>query len=518
MKPRTRAPAPTGVRCAIYTRKSTEEGLEQEFNTLDAQRESAEAYIQSQTHEGWQCLPARYDDGGFTGGNMERPALKRLLADIEAGQIDCVVVYKVDRLSRSLLDFARMMEVFDKRKVAFVSVTQQFNTGTSMGRLILHVLLSFAQFEREMISERTRDKMAAARRKGKYVGGTPILGYGIDHSAKRLIVDRDEAAKVAAIFALYLEHEALLPVVHELERRGWVNKRWVTQKGQELGGKPFTRTSLHKLLTNVTYLGQVRYKGELHSGQQPAIVEPDVFQRVQATMQHNARNSGVDVRNQHGAILKGILRCGHCQCAMTPSYSSKGKKRYRYYVCSSASKRGWQTCPSKSISAAEIEQFVVDQIRGIGLDPTLVEATMQYAQATARTRMEELDAELSGLAREQVRWHAEMRELAVKADKMPSELARLADLNERIRHCEQRTSQVESELVTLEQSLVDEAEIVAAMGAFEPVWKALTPHEQEKLIRQLIERVDYNGATGKVTITFQPTGIKGLASKREDAA
>ena len=203
---------------------------------------------------------------------------------------------------------------------------------------------------------------------------------------------------------------------------------------------------------------------------------------------------------------------------MTPSYSSKGNKRYRYYVCSSASKRGWQTCPSKSISAAEIEQFVVDQIRGIGLDPTLVEATMQYAQATARTRMEELDAELSGLAREQVRWHAEMRELAVKADKMPSELARLADLNERIRHCEQRTSQVESELVTLEQSLVDEAEIVAAMGAFEPVWKALTPHEQEKLIRQLIERVDYNGATGKVTITFQPTGIKGLASKREDAA
>jgi len=217
------------VRCAVYTRKSTEEGLEQEFNSLDAQRESAEAFIRSQTHEGWTCLPERYDDGGFTGGNMERPALKRLLTDIAAGKVDLVVCYKVDRLSRSLLDFAKMMEAFERHGVSFVSVTQQFNTATSMGRLVLNVLLSFAQFEREIIAERTRDKVAATRRKGKWAGGTPLLGFDLDPRGGRLLVNDDEAIRVRAIFALYLEHQALLPVVQELERRGWVGKRWQTR-------------------------------------------------------------------------------------------------------------------------------------------------------------------------------------------------------------------------------------------------------------------------------------------------
>src|SRR5215468_6189406 len=187
------------VRCAIYTRKSTDEGLQQEFNSLDAQREGGEAYIASQRHEGWSCLPDRYDDGGFSGGSMDRPALKRLLADIEAGRVDCVVVYKVDRLSRSLLDFSRLMETFDKHKVAFVSVTQQFNTATSMGRLVLNVLLSFAQFERELISERTRDKMSATRRKGKYAGGRVVLGYDVDRANRRLVVNPEEATRVKAL-------------------------------------------------------------------------------------------------------------------------------------------------------------------------------------------------------------------------------------------------------------------------------------------------------------------------------
>src|SRR5207249_10149321 len=232
------------LRCAIYTRKSTEEGLEQEFNSLDAQREAAEAYIASQKNEGWSCLPTRYDDGGFTGGNMDRPALKRLLADIVAGQVDAIIVYKLDRFSRSLLDFAKMMETLDKHQVAFVSITQQFSTGTSMGRLVLNVLLSFAQFEREIIAERTRDKIAATRRKGKWTGGTPILGYDVYPQANRLVVNADEAERVRAIFALYLEQQALVPVVEELERRGWVNKRWRTKAGHERGGLRFTKTNL----------------------------------------------------------------------------------------------------------------------------------------------------------------------------------------------------------------------------------------------------------------------------------
>jgi len=208
------------IRCAIYTRKSTDEGLEQEFNSLDAQREAGEAYIASQKSEGWVCLPDRYDDGGFTGGNMDRPAMKRLLADVEAGGIDCIVVYKVDRLSRSLLDFARVMETFEKHSVAFVSVTQQFNTSTSMGRLMLNVLLSFAQFEREIISERTRDKIAATRRKGKWSGGMPMLGYDVDLQGGRLLVNEDEARTVRAIFELYLEHQSLIETVKVLNDRG----------------------------------------------------------------------------------------------------------------------------------------------------------------------------------------------------------------------------------------------------------------------------------------------------------
>src|SRR5579862_3604125 len=231
------------IRCGIYTRKSTEEGLEQAFNTLDAQREAAESFINSQHQEGWVTLPQKYDDGGYTGANMDRPALKRLLADVEAGTANCIVVYKVDRLSRSLLDFARIMEILDKHGATFVSVTQQFNTTSSMGRLTLNVLLSFAQFEREMISERTRDKMGAARRKGKWVGGNPVMGYDVAPQGGSLVVNPDEAQRVRDIFALYLELGSLIPVVEELDRRGWRMKSWKTRDGRHAGGKPIAKNN-----------------------------------------------------------------------------------------------------------------------------------------------------------------------------------------------------------------------------------------------------------------------------------
>jgi len=359
---RTRKPARQTVRCAVYTRKSTEEGLDQDFNSLDAQRESARAYIKSQAAEGWVCLPRHYDDGGFTGGNMDRPALHHLLADIAQGHVDCVVVYKVDRLSRSLLDFARIMETFEKYRVAFVSVTQQFNTATSMGRLILNVLLSFAQFEREMISERTRDKIAAARRKGKWVGGQPILGYSVDHS--KLVVQEEEAERVRTIFALYLEHRGLLRVVQELERRGWLNKSWQTRKGHWRGGKPFTKTSLHHLLTNVLYAGKIRYKNEVHLGEHSAIVDKEVWEQVQEVLRGKDPARGSPVRNRSLALLKGLLRCRSCGCAMTPTQSCKnGSKRYRYYVCINALKRG--VCQARSVPAGAIEPFVIEQLEGL---------------------------------------------------------------------------------------------------------------------------------------------------------
>lgn len=355
------------VRCAIYTRKSTEEGLDQDFNTLDAQREAGEAYIKSQAAEGWSCLPDHYDDGGFSGGTMDRPALKRLMEQIETEQIDCVVVYKVDRLSRSLLDFARMMEVFERRGVSFVSVTQQFNTASSMGRLILNVLLSFAQFEREMISERTRDKIAATRRKGKWSGGAPILGY--DVIDRKLVINEAEAAIVRQIFALYLERNSLLTVVQELARRNWTSKVWHTRKGVQRGGRALTKTSLRQLLINVTYMGKVRHKTEMFEGEHSAIVDADLFGRVQQALHDNAA-----IRRSHSAgaprpLLKGLLRCAACHCAMIHSYAVRGARRYRYYLCTNAQKRGWDACPAPSAPAAEIERFIVDEVLALASHP-----------------------------------------------------------------------------------------------------------------------------------------------------
>lgn len=515
------------MQCAIYTRKSTEDGLEQEFNSLDAQRESGEAYIKSQAQEGWDCLPDHYDDGGFTGGNMDRPALRRLIADIESGKVQCVVVYKVDRLSRSLLDFAKLLEVFERHRVAFVSVTQQFNTANSMGRLMLNVLLSFAQFEREIISERTRDKIAAARRKGKWSGGMPLLGYDVDPRGSKLVINDDEAAQVRAIFERYLEEESLIATVAELDRRGWTNKRWATRKGNVRGGLPFTKTSLFKLLTNVTYLGKVKYKDEVHKGEHAAIVGEDVWQRVQALLKRNGRTGGAAVRNQFGAILKGVLRCAACDCAMTPSHTTrKGTKRYRYYVCTNAQKRGWGKCPTKSIPAPEIERFVVEQIKGIGHDHEFLQEIISKTRTQAESRLTGLETELRHLERDVAHWNGEVRRLVaqVRPDETESPaVARLADLQDRLHGAERRATEVREQIVAINKQAVDASDVEKAMATFDPVWETLALREQARVVQLLVDRIDYDGATGKVKITFHPTGIRSLASdatasKSEDAA
>lgn len=283
-----------------------------------------------------------------------------------------MVVYKVDRLSRSLLDFARIMETFEKHGVIFVSVTQQFNTTNSMGRLTMNILLSFAQFEREIIAERTRDKMAAARKKRKWVGGVPVLGYDVDSRGGRLLVNEEEAVRVRAIYDLYLDHQALLPVVQEIDRREWRTKRWGTKKGNERGGAPFTKNTLFRLLTNIIYIGKLSYKGTIYPGEHDAIVDAKVWKRVQELLRRNGRNGGKEVRNKYVALLKGLLYCIPCGTAMMHTYTNKNGKRYRYYVCLNAQQRGWDACPTKSVNAHDLETFVVDHIRGLGSDGEIV--------------------------------------------------------------------------------------------------------------------------------------------------
>ncbi|QDU28840.1 DNA-invertase hin [Anatilimnocola aggregata] len=507
---------PKTIRCAIYTRKSTEEGLQQEFNSLDAQREAGEAYIKSQQHEGWVGVPTQYDDGGYTGANMDRPALRRLMADIEAGKVDCVVVYKVDRLSRSLLDFGKIIEAFEKHKVSFVSVTQAFNTATSMGRLILNVLLSFAQFEREMISERTRDKIAAARRRGKWAGGMPVLGYNVANT--KLVVDPGEALKVRQIFELYLEHQSMLAVAKELESRGWQTKSWTTGKGTVRGGRSFDKASVYQLLTNVTYIGKIRYKDEVHRGEHQPIVDDAVFERAKSLLEKNGRTGGRGVRNKQGALLRGLLYCGSCQCGMSHSYSVKDNRNYRYYVCNRAQKRGWKVCPSPSIAAAEIERLVVNEIKCIGRDPQLIRETLEQSRQLADAQSRELHAERSELLNDLRRGHAELAQLAATA--RPSD-ARFANTHERIQSAEQRLSTIDGELAALDQRPVHPDEVADALADFESLWDCLAPHEQARIIELLVERVAYDSDGGNISITFRPSGIQTLGTeftKRKDDA
>src|SRR5579862_2879975 len=369
-------PLPALVRCAIYTRKSTEEGLEQEFNSLMAQREAAEAYILSQRELGWRALAESYDDGGYSGGNMERPAVARLLADVKAKRVDCVLVYKVDRLSRSLLDFSSIIGILDKHNVTFVSVTQQFNTNTSLGRLTLNILFSFAQFEKEIISERTRDKICAARRKGKWTGGHPVLGYDLDTRGGKLLVNPAEAKQVQTIFRIFLKERALLATLYEVERRGWKTKSWITRGAKTYGGKRFTRHTLEFLLANPLYIGRVRLKGELHQGEQPAIVDARLWSKVNELLSKGRRlkpAAPVGTPGTQEAMLRGLLFCGPCGAPMVPAYTLRRRTRVCYYTCLSAQKHGWKTCPSGALPARRIETSVAERIGSAGQVSELVE-------------------------------------------------------------------------------------------------------------------------------------------------
>jgi len=341
------------VRCAVYCRKSIAPGPEQNFNTLDAQREAALAYIASQHAEGWQVLPHIYNDGGFSGSHMERPALRKLMSDIESSRVDCVVVYKVDRLSRSLLDFARIMGVFEKHGVSFVAVTQQFNTSVPVGRLTLNILLSFAQFEREIISERTRDKKAASRQKGKWIGGYVPLGYDLAAQGGRLVVNAREAQQVREIFGLFEETRSMEATLEEVKRREWKRKSWITAKGAVCGGGPFSAGTLLRLLRSALYVGLVDYQGKRYRGEQPAIVDGRQWRRVQKLLSQEVPK-GRGVGNQQGALLQGVLYCASCARPMGHALNSLKGKLYRYYTC----RHG---CRNR-VSAVRLETSVLEQL------------------------------------------------------------------------------------------------------------------------------------------------------------
>jgi site-specific DNA recombinase len=374
------------LRCAVYTRKSSEEGLDMEFNSLDAQREACEAYVASQKAEGWLLVPDRYDDGGFSGGTLERPALQRLIADIEANRVDVVVVYKIDRLSRSLMDFAKLVEVFDRNSVTFVSVTQSFNTTTSMGRLTLNVLLSFAQFEREVIGERIRDKFAASRKKGMWMGGWAPLGY--DVKDRKLVVNEADAATVVMIFQRFLRTGSMTKLTVALRSEGMRTK----------GGKPVDKGYLYRILNNRVYLGEAVHKGIAYPGEHMAIIDRSLWDHVHDIIRESPRKRAMRTRAQTPALLKGLI-FGPTGAAMTPAHTRKGGKLYRYYVSTDVLKRDADSCPIRRVAAGEIETAVIDQLRGLMRAPEIVVRTWRAArqlggdisEAEVRDALERLD-------------------------------------------------------------------------------------------------------------------------------
>jgi site-specific DNA recombinase len=346
------------IRCAVYTRKSDEKGLEQEFNSLDAQREACEAYIASQRHEGWKLIPTAYDDGGLSGGNMDRPALRQLLADIKANKVDCIVVYKIDRLTRSLADFARIVEILDQSEASFVSVTQAFNTTTSMGRLTLNVLLSFAQFEREVTSERIRDKIAASKARGMWMGGVPPLGYAVE--SRKLVIVPQDAATVRMIYQRYLELGSVLALAIDLEKSGIRRRPRIDRNGVERGNAIFSRGALHLMLQNRLYRGEMVHKGKAYAGEHDAIIDGDLFDQVGSLIAQNRNNHVHGVHASEPSLLVGKVWDGFGR-RMPPSHSTKPGKRYRYYVSDNRDVRLKERC--HRVPAGELEAIIIAQLR-----------------------------------------------------------------------------------------------------------------------------------------------------------
>jgi site-specific DNA recombinase len=359
------------LRCAVYTRKSSEEGLEMEFNSLDAQREACESYIASQRGEGWVLVADRYDDGGVSGGTLDRPALKRLLADVQAGRIDIVVVYKVDRLSRSLLDFHKLIELFERHQTTFVSITQSFNTTDAMGRMHLNIMLTFAQYEREVIGERIRDKVAASRKKGMWMGGWTPLGYEVRD--RKLIIHKEDAERVRSIFKRFVHLKSATLLARELVLAGAKNRY----------GHLLDKGVLYKLLNNRVYIGDAVHKGVAYRGEHEAIIDRKLWDQAHAILKQSPRKRAANTRAQTPALLKGLL-FGPDGAAMSPTHTRKGGRLYRYYISQSVMKRGTEACSIRQVPAAEIERIVIDQIRSLLQTPEVIVQTWRAARKTSK--------------------------------------------------------------------------------------------------------------------------------------
>ena len=488
------------IRCAIYTRKSHEEGLDQAFNSLDAQRESAEAYIASQRLQGWRALPDRYDDGGFSGSNLDRPGIQRLLADVDAGKVDVIVVYKIDRLSRSLLDFMKMIETFNRKNVSFVSVTQHFNTTDPTGRMFLGILITFAQYEREVIAERIRDKIAATKKRGMYCGGPAILGYDVDRQKKELRVDQEEALLVKNIFRRFSHLGSARAMAAELNGQGHRTKSWTTLKGKHRPGNEWNTSQIYRLLNNLTYIGIVAHKGNEYQGKHEAIITRKLWDSVHDILTENTQDKQSRARTKSISILHGVVRCGHCNCAMGPTYTQKGTRRYTYYHCAKDAKRAVSQCRLKRVPAGEIERIVLEHVKSVLQTPELLSPA--YLSTVEIQRL-------------QVR-------LQVNGNALPESNLQSLDTMRPANGSEPRPDQSipgdpqtglscppdEETIATSGTAVLDtfseaERKVMDTLQDLGHLWKYLLPLERNRLVRLLVEKVEIRDSGVDMVIRTQ---------------
>ncbi|MBI1852633.1 MAG: recombinase family protein [Planctomycetes bacterium] len=501
------------IRVAIYCRQSVADDLE--FGSIQAQRETVESFIASRKHEGWIALPYEYNDHGYSGGTVERPAFQQLQRDVEAGSIDLVATYKIDRLSRSLVDFMQIMRLFEEHGVAFTSVTQQFDTSTSMGRLTLQLLASFAEFERAQIAERTRDKMVASRRRGAWTGGRPVLGY--DVVEKKLIVNRDEAERVRGIFRLYLSLGSLLGVIAELNRRGWTNKTWTNQRGDVVTGTPFEKNTLRWLLTNPLYVGKNRCDGEIVDGVHEAIIDEETWNAVQAQLREHAGKRTWRRPVESGALLAGLIQC-RCGAAMSRHRASKGPRQHESYVCTKYVKQGAAACPGSRVPTAKMDAEVIAHIRQIGQDPSLLSSTIDATKAAVLTRRPAMESELQGHEAERRRLNAERQNIVDaiaqgETGRSPL-LERLGEIEGQLAEVGHRIDRARAELAALEAGVIDEDDLRLALADFDEIWGALFAAEKARVLQLLVERITFDGQSGDVAVKLRPCGIRTLAAER----
>ena len=511
-KKRSAAPTPASEikRCAIYTRKSTSAGLDQDFNSLDAQREACEQYISRQACLGWQLIAEKYDDGGFTGANLERPAFARLMQDIEAGKIDVVVVYKVDRLSRSLLDFAKVMDRFSRAGAAFVSVTQNFSTADAMGRLTLNMLMSFAEFERSMIAERTRDKIAASRRKGKWTGGVPPLGYRVEK--KKLVVNEVEAAQVRRIYDLYLDKCSAVAVANALNAEHRSTKHHVASNGNSRGTREWQKNAVLAVLKSPVPAGLISSAGQVYEGEHEAIIERTVYERVQALLAEKGGDRVIRNGRNPEYILTGVVRCARCKQAFTPASNRRGNgKVYRYYRCSTRDKLGTSACPAKPLPAVAIEGFVIQRVREALSDGKFARAVAKAAKGRLEKDRGQLEKERAQLPGQIAAVSTEGKRLVETASNVTGPARRLLDaklqeVGEKLGRLEARYLEVQRRLALLADTELESEWVKRCLADFDTVWDTLSPENRMRMVHAVVARVEVDEPNGDIRAFMTDVG------------